>query len=123
VFEPCDCGSGGPYGTCCGKLHAGAPAGSAEALMRSRYSAYCRGKVAYLLKTWAPESRPLTLVLDEGRQWTGLTVRRHEMTGPDTASVQFEATFRRGAKTGRLIETGRFRRDGAGWVYIDGVAG
>ena len=53
MFEPCACGSGKTYAACCGRLHAGAPAGDAEALMRSRYSAFARGDRAYLLKSWA----------------------------------------------------------------------
>ena len=41
--EPCPCGSGQSYTTCCGPWHAGVPAPTAEALMRSRYSAYVLG--------------------------------------------------------------------------------
>ena len=38
----CPCGSGLAYEACCGPIIAGAPAATAEALMRSRYSAYAR---------------------------------------------------------------------------------
>ena len=123
MFEPCDCGSGKSYIVCCGRLHSGTPAGSAEELMRSRYSAYCRGNTAYLLKSWAAETRPMPLDLDPGQQWTRLTIDGHEMTGPDTAVVRFTATWRRGTRNGRLTETSRFRREGQGWVYIDGAIG
>ena len=34
--------------------------------------------------------------------------------------MRFVAAWRRGARTGRLTETSRFRREGPGWVYIDG---
>lgn len=88
--------------------------------MRSRYSAFCRGETAYLLKTWAVESRPMALPLDPTQEWTGLRIKRHEMTGPDTAIVQFTATWRQGGKKGQLAEISRFRREGQGWVYIDG---
>lgn len=120
MFEPCACGSGKSYVACCGRLHAGAPAGDAEELMRSRYSAFARGDRAYLLKSWAKETRPLDLTLDPAQIWTGLTIERHRVTGPDTATVRFTATWRKGTETGRLTETSRFRRDGPGWVYIDG---
>ncbi|MGH8392671.1 MAG: SEC-C metal-binding domain-containing protein, partial [Pseudomonas sp.] len=36
----CPCGSGNLLDACCGHYHAGHPAPCAEALMRSRYSAY-----------------------------------------------------------------------------------
>ena len=36
----CPCGLGDDYASCCGRLHAGAPAPTAESLMRSRYSAF-----------------------------------------------------------------------------------
>jgi len=91
--------------------------------MRSRYSAFCRGNVPYLLKSWAAETRPATLNLDIGQEWTGLTIDRHEMTGSDTAIVRFIARWRKDTKKGRLTETSRFRRDGEGWVYIDGDVG
>lgn len=121
MFEPCDCGSGTSYAACCGRLHSGAPAENAEALMRSRYTAFKRGNAAYLLKSWAPETRPRSLDLDPAQQWTGLRVGRHEATGPDTAIVQFSARWRQGTRSGEVAETSRFRRAGAGWVYVDGV--
>lgn len=119
MFEPCDCGSGKTYLACCGRLHSGQPADSAEELMRSRYTAFSRGDVAYLLKSWAAETRPLTLPLDPMQEWTGLTIEHHEVTGPDTAIVRFTATWKSGNEKGRMTETSRFRREGPGWVYID----
>jgi hypothetical protein len=56
----CPCGLGDDYASCCGRLHAGAPAPTAESLMRSRYSAFAVGDVGYLLRTWHPSSRPRT---------------------------------------------------------------
>lgn len=123
MFEQCDCGSGSSYVACCGRLHAGSPAKDAEELMRSRYTAFCRGDTAYLLKSWAVESRPVSLSLDSGQEWTGLEINRHEMTGSDTALVQFTATWQKGTKKGQVAETSRFRREGEGWVYIDAALG
>lgn len=89
--------------------------------MRARYAAFARGNTAYLQKSWAAETRPLALTLDPAQVWTGLKIERHEATGPDTAIVRFTATWRMGPQTGRMTETSRFRREGAGWVYIDGA--
>lgn len=121
MFEPCDCGSGTGYIGCCGRLHSGKPAESAEELMRSRYSAFRRRDIAYLLKSWAAETRPLSLELDFGQEWTGLTIEKHETTGPDSAIVRFTAKWRNGNRKGRLTETSRFRREGRGWVYVGAI--
>ena len=120
MFQLCDCGGGESYAACCGRLHLGAPAPDAATLMRSRYCAFARGDVAYLLKSWAAETRPPSLVLDPEQSWTGLKILDHRQTGPETATVRFVASWRKGARKGRLRETSRFRREGAGWVYIDG---
>src|SRR6201992_2121376 len=70
----CPCGPGDDYDTCCGRLHGGAPASTAEQLMRSRYSAFAVGDTKYLLRTWHPSGRPRTLDLDPACRWTRLAV-------------------------------------------------
>ena len=118
----CPCGSGRRYDDCCGRLHAGAIAPDAEALMRSRYCAYVREDAAYLLATWHPTTRPAQLTLGGAPpvRWLGLQVRRHIVTGPDSAIVEFVARFRLGNRAQRLHETSRFVREGGRWYYLDG---
>ena len=71
----CPCGSGLPYAGCCGPLHQGERvAETAEALMRSRYSAFAVGDVAYLVRTWHPAGRPHDLRLDPAMTWIGLEI-------------------------------------------------
>ena len=41
--QACPCGLGDNYDSCCGRLHKGEPARTAEQLMRSRYSAFAVG--------------------------------------------------------------------------------
>ncbi|MEO0683139.1 MAG: YchJ family metal-binding protein [Pseudomonadota bacterium] len=120
MFETCPCSSGKGCLACCGRLRAGAPAPTAEALLRARYAAYARGDATYVLSTWAPDSRPPSLDPDPARASTGLAVGSTRDTGPETAEVRFTARCRQGAKKVRLTETSRFRLDGAGWVYVDG---
>ena len=122
MFEVCPCGSGKNFLACCGSLHNGASATSAEALMRARYSAYARGDTAYLMRSWALETRPLTLSLNPNQVWTGLTIETYKMTGPNTAIVKFRANWRKGRRTGSMTETSRFRREMLDWVYVDGEA-
>ena len=119
----CPCGSGQSYAGCCGRLHDGFVADTAEALMRSRYSAYVLGRTDYLLATWHPRTRPprAALAHDPAVRWLGLTIRAHRMTGPDTAIVEFVARSKTGgASAVRLHETSRFEREGGVWAYVDG---
>lgn len=92
--------------------------------MRSRYSAYVLGLVDYLLATWHPDTRPATLDLDDAAatRWLGLEVKRHAVTGPDSAVVEFVARYRHGgAPAVRLHEISRFVREGGRWYYVDGT--
>ena len=57
--QPCPCG-GGSYGRCCAPMHRGErQAPTAEQLMRSRYSAFVRGEVDYLLATHPEPGLPV----------------------------------------------------------------
>ncbi len=122
--DPCPCGLPRSYADCCGRLHAGEPAVDAEALMRSRYSAYARGLEAYLLATWHATTRPATLNLADGQQprWIGLEVKASATAG-DEASVDFVALCRIGGRARRMAEHSRFRREQGRWYYLDGVTG
>lgn len=120
--EPCPCGSGQRYAACCGPLHAGErPAASAEALMRSRYSAYVLKLADYLLATWHPSTRPseLDLAADDSK-WLGLDVKRHEVQDDDRAMVEFVARYRIAGRGHRLHEVSRFVREDGRWFYVDG---
>lgn len=117
----CPCGLG-RYDEHCGRLHAGAPAVDAEALMRSRYSAYALGLADYLLATWHASTRPALIEFNEDPplRWLGLDVKRHVADG-DSAVVEFVARYRQGGgRAGRLHETSRFVRERQLWLYVDG---
>lgn len=119
--EDCPCGSGRPYAACCGPLHDGEPAPTAEALMRSRYAAYVLGRDDYVFRTWHPRTRPDDLS-SAPVDWLGLDVLRTEAGGPDDdrGVVEFVATFAGARGTETLHETSRFERRGGRWVYVDG---
>jgi SEC-C motif-containing protein len=124
VSGNCPCLSGLAYNECCGRFHRGElPAPTAEALMRSRYSAFAAGLADYLLATWAPETRPADLELDPARQWRRLDILRTERGGPldDVGVVAFRAHYRAGGERGVQEETSRFRRSGGRWFYVDGT--
>jgi SEC-C motif domain protein len=112
------------YEDCCARYHRDAvatPAPTAEALMRSRYSAYVQGLTAYLLETWHPVSRPGKLEPSpKGLQWLGLEVRRHAQGDADHAEVEFVARSKLDGRAHRLHEVSRFVRESGRWFYVDG---
>ena len=119
--KPCPCGSTAPYERCCGPFHAGAAAPTAQALMRSRYSAYVLALHDYLLATWHPSTRPAELGADPpGLKWLGLEVRRHVQQDDTHATVEFVARSKLGGRAHRLHETSRFVREEGRWYYLDG---
>ncbi|MFF4051584.1 YchJ family protein [Streptomyces chartreusis] len=115
----CPCGLPASYDDCCGRFHSGAAAApTAEALMRSRYSAFVKGDPAYLLRTWHPRTRPARLDLDPAMRWTGLEIlaTTDGSAFHTTATVTFRASYRDGS----LHERSRFERVDGAWVYVDG---
>lgn len=124
MTDPCPCGSGRAYDDCCGLLHAGGTlASTAEALMRSRYSAFVRADADYLRNSWHPDTRPAHIGLDDAARtrWLGLEVKAHEVVDDDHATVEFVARWKvGGAPAVRLHEVSRFVREGGRWYYLDG---
>ena len=122
----CPCGTGLSYGQCCHRYHAGnhhAP--TAEALMRSRFTAFAAGEAGYLLDTWDPDTRPSELNLDVGLEFYRLEILDTEGGGPFDSSgrVKFQA-FYRGLADGVQEEDSTFRKVDGRWVYSLGdVAG
>jgi SEC-C motif-containing protein len=125
--EPCPCGSGSTFGDCCGPLLAGAPAPSAEALMRSRYTAHVLGDAEHLARTCCPGSaaamHQASIQLDPEVRWLDLRILHTEAGGADdqTGVVEFIARFKRHGRAGRLREMSRFQRLGVGWCYLEGT--
>jgi len=124
TLTPCPCGNPAGYTECCGTLHDGVVAASAEQLMRSRYSAYVLKREDYLLASWHPDTRPATLRLSAQQPpptWLGLAVRRAEDVDGDHATVEFVARYRLGGgRAQRQHETSRFERRDGRWYYLDG---
>lgn len=122
--SPCPCGTALPYARCCGRWHEGPEhlqAPTAEALMRSRYSAFVLGLRDYLLATWHPSTRPPTLEPNEpGLRWLGLDVKRHDVQDDTHATVEFVARSKLAGRAHRLHEHSRFVREDGRWYYLDG---
>lgn len=122
MSSDCPCGSGLRGLRCCVAIIEGdATARSAEALMRSRYTAFVLRDVDYLFRTWHPSTRPLALDLDL-RQWIGLRVLEVN-AGLEldlTGVVEFEARYLVGNRHGLLRERSNFVRHRRTWLYVDG---
>jgi SEC-C motif-containing protein len=123
----CPCCSGLTLADCCGPIIDGALAGSAEALMRSRYSAYVLGKLDHVQRTNAPEigddfNRAEAERTAQEVQWLGLDVLAANETG-DTGSVEFSIRFSRNGQELGQHELASFRRDDGRWLYVSGVVG
>jgi len=89
--------------------------------MRSRYSAFVLGLTDYLLATWHPSTRPLTMEPDpSGLKWLGLEVRSAQSQDIDHASVEFVARSKLGGRAQRLHEMSRFVREDGRWFYVEG---
>ena len=132
-IAPSTCPCGGPaLATCCGPYLSGdAVPATAEALMRSRYTAYTQRNEVYLQKTWHASTRPNEPIVNENEklQWLGLEVKsalrlRQRKVEPGEDLVEFVARFRINGRAHRLHEISRFRRDTEDgverWYYVDG---
>lgn len=93
--------------------------------MRSRYAAFSRGEVDYLIETWHPATRggldrPSLEESCRATRWVGLTILEVVAGGPadETGVVEFEARY----ATGVLHERSRFSRVDGAWRYLDGAA-
>lgn len=121
--EACPCGSGQSYAQCCAPLHQGQPAATAEALMRSRYSAFVMANADYLLLSWHSTTRPAgdELEFDPRCRWLGLTIKGHQQQDDSHATVEFVARYQVNGRAFRLHETSNFVREQGQWRYVDGL--
>ena len=97
--------------------------------MRSRYTAFVRGAVDYLVETYDPATRhpgERAAVERSSREakWLGLEVLATERggAGDDTGLVEFRARYQLGGAPRVLHERSRFRRLDGRWYYVDGEA-
>ena len=123
VENECHCESGRLFTDCCRPLLAGSsPALTAEALMRSRYTANVLKNTSYLLNTWHSTSRPPSIDPDTIPIWCGLSVLavKQGKQGDHRGMVEFRALYRSGTGLGVLHERSRFVFENGRWFYVDG---
>lgn len=125
----CPCGSDASYENCCGPIISGALAApTAEALMRSRFTAFARGNLDHIHNTHAREERD-TAERSAVRntfstvEWIKLEILDTVAGGvdDDTGIVEFAAHYRQDGQNGIHGERSKFRRDDGRWIYVDGA--
>lgn len=95
---------------------------TAEALMRSRYSAFVIQDARYLAATWHASTRPAQIDFHLDQEWMQLRVVRVNEEG-DAATVEFIACSRIGGASGTIHELSKFVREAGRWAYVDGKIG
>ena len=109
------------YAECCEPYHMGQKAApTAEALMRSRYSAFALKDATYLTATWHPSTRPSRIDFTPDQECSLLRIVAADEK-EDTATVEFVARSRVGGRIHDLHEVSRFVRERGRWFYIDGA--
>ncbi|GHT77848.1 UPF0225 protein [Spirochaetia bacterium] len=128
-MKTCPCGSGRPYAECCEPYITGAQnPPTAEALMRSRYSAYAEHAIDYIIDTCVRDKekqeidRKSTQDWSEKSEWLGLKILAvTKGAAADTeGTVEFEAAYTRNGLRDTHHETARFKKIDGRWLYSDG---
>jgi SEC-C motif-containing protein len=129
-MKNCPCGSGRTYAACCEPYITGkAKPPTAEALMRSRYSAYVEHEIDYIINTCVRRGEDdidykSTRDWSEQSTWLGLKIISIEKGGSaDTeGTVEFEASYEQHGLNDVHHERAKFKKDsGTGsWLYDEG---
>jgi SEC-C motif-containing protein len=127
-MTPCPCGSSKAFDDCCGPLLSGErPALTAEALLRSRYTAFTRHDIDYIERTIHPEGledfdRAAASRWATGSEWLGLEVLAVDAGGTedDEGEVEFVARFVQDGKETSHHEVATFARHEGAWCFLDG---
>ncbi len=118
----CHCGSQKSFDICCGPFLSGTDFPStAEELMRSRYSAYVKQNVPYILETTSPGFRKYynpKSILEWAANSTWISL---EILSSSEKRVKFTATYL--DENGQLMrhtEDSRFEKIAGRWYFMDG---
>ena len=123
----CPCGSGLELDACCGPYVGGTKAApTAEALMRSRYTAFTQGNVAYLKNTLSKAEQAEFDMTEEdlaASTWIGLDIKDTEagLEGDERGVVEFVARYKASGTQHVLHERSTFCREDGRWVYESSI--
>lgn len=129
-MDLCPCGSQKRYAECCEPFIRGTQsAETAEALMRSRYTAYVKNEIDYIFNTTHADQRDKfdrqnSEAWSQKTDWHSLEIRRTEAGGTQdqTGWVEFIARYRTKGKLAQHHEMAEFRKADDQWFFYDGHA-
>jgi SEC-C motif-containing protein len=124
----CPCDSGLAYGECCEPYIKGVKnPPTAEALMRSRYTAYVEHAIDYIVETCTQDEKDKidikqTRAWSEKSKWLGLKVLSSEKGGPDDTegNVEFKALYEMDGLRDTHHEKAKFSKKDGRWLYEEG---
>lgn len=120
----CPCDSQSLFETCCQPILADhRRAETAEALMRSRYTAFVLKHEQHILASWHPRSRPKALNFDDHPVvWLGLLIHECREGSPDddAGTVLFTTSYLENGQLCKLREKSRFLKEDGLWFYLRG---
>eukprot|EP00536_Pseudo-nitzschia_multiseries_P004319 jgi/Psemu1/9705/gm1.9705_g len=145
AMEPCPCGAGETYSSCCSKVHKDVQnfrKASAEQIVRARYSAYSRKLPEFLMMSTHPNNKAFNPDL---RKWkediklnmydnfdlSNCVIVEEQYNEPassedetETATVKFiaEMVLKETGETTSFMETSTFERakNSGAWLYLSG---
>ena len=124
-INTCLCGSNITYGECYQPFHTAQKIPTtAEALMRSRYTAYALRDGAYLQATWDITKRPESIDFSrETINWLRLEITETKKGGikDSKGQVTFKAFYSQDNEEYVMNEISRFTKQGGRWFYLDGI--
>lgn len=125
----CPCGSGQLFANCCEPIISRRKeAITAQQLMRSRYTAFTKANVDYLMKSHSAKTRPIKERKSiekwaKSVNWMGLTIIQTQAGGAndEIGYVEFKALYLENGKPQQIHEKSLFERENGIWVYVSGV--
>lgn len=128
----CPCGASNTYKLCCQKYHGGQNPKTALLLMKSRYCAFVRGEIEYIIKTTHPDNPALAgdlakwkrelLEFSRSTQFKGLKIlSTDEPEGSMKATVTFAVNLIQQGRQAGFTEQSQFEKVNGRWLYLDGV--
>lgn len=125
----CPCCSQKEYSKCCEPYHLGKSAPTAAALMRSRYSAYAKHRVDYIILTTHPDHHDASTPLAKRKksiqtfcdttEFVGLEILE-EIEGEPFSYVTFRAHLKQNGQDTSFVEKSTFAKRNGKWFYLSG---
>uniref|UniRef100_UPI0032168BF2 YchJ family protein n=1 Tax=uncultured Draconibacterium sp. TaxID=1573823 RepID=UPI0032168BF2 len=125
----CACGSNKEYASCCGAIISGKQeATTCLELMKSRYTAYTKADINYLLQSHHSSTRPEKERKSikrwaESVKWMQLIIVNtwNGAASDNEGYVEFKALYFENGQINQIHEKSFFKREKEKWVYVSGV--